>query len=74
MVCPNCRGNVSDKRNRCDRCGQDLTLYKKIYRVSNMYYNLGLEKAKVRDLSGAITALRKSLELNKTNTDARNLL
>jgi len=39
-----------------------------------MYYNLGLEKAKVRDLSGAITALRKSLELNKTNTDARNLL
>jgi len=39
-----------------------------------MYYNLGLEKAKVRDLSGAVIALRKSLELNKKNTYARNLL
>ncbi|HPU63471.1 MAG TPA: hypothetical protein PK304_04895 [Mobilitalea sp.] len=74
MVCPNCQGKVSEKRNRCDRCGQDLTLYKKIFRASNMYYNLGLEKAKVRDLSGAVIALRKSLELNKKNTYARNLL
>lgn len=74
MVCPNCQCNVSDKRNRCDRCGQDLTLYKKIYRASNMYYNLGLEKARVRDLSGAISALKKSLEFNKKNSDARNLL
>ena len=74
MVCPNCQSNVSDKRNRCERCGHDLTIYKKIYRVSNLYYNIGLEKAKVRDLSGAITALRKSLELNKRNTNARNLL
>jgi len=74
MVCPNCQSNVSDKKNRCERCGQDLTLYRKIYRASNMYYNIGLEKAKVRDLSGAIIALRKSLELNKKNTNARNLL
>lgn len=74
MVCPNCRSNVSDKRIRCDRCGQDLEIYKKVYRVSNMYYNQGLAKARVRDLSGAIIALRKSLELNKLNTNARNLL
>lgn len=74
MVCPNCRSNISDKRVRCDRCGQDLTLYKKIYKSSNMYYNNGLARAKVRDLSGAIVALRKSLELNKANIDARNLL
>ncbi len=74
MICPNCQSNVSDKRKRCDRCGADLTLSRKIFRASNQYYNLGLSKAKVRDLSGAIVALRKSLEMNKANTDARNLL
>ncbi|TAH68000.1 MAG: tetratricopeptide repeat protein [Anaerolineaceae bacterium] len=74
MVCPNCQSNISDKRIRCDRCGQDLILYKKIFRASNMYYNNGLTRAKVRDLSGAIVALKKSLELNKANTNARNLL
>lgn len=74
MICPNCGSNISDKRKRCERCGTDLMIYKKIYRVSNLYYNSGLAKAKVRDLSGAVVALRKSLELNKTNANARNLL
>ena len=74
MVCPNCKSNISDKRIRCDRCGHDLVLYKKIYKASNMYYNNGLTRAKIRDLSGAVVALRKSLELNKSNTNARNLL
>lgn len=31
-------------------------------------------KAKVRDLSGAVTSLSQSLKYNKRNTDARNLL
>jgi tetratricopeptide (TPR) repeat protein len=74
MICPNCGSNMSDKRKRCERCGTDLTLYKKIILASNQYYNNGLARAKVRDLSGAIIALRNSLELNKTNTNARNLL
>lgn len=74
MVCPNCGSNISDKRKRCDRCGTDLELYKKIIRTSNLYYNNGLARAKVRDLSGAEIALRKSLELNKSHIDARNLL
>jgi len=74
MICPNCGSNVSDKRKRCERCGTDLLIFKKIYRASNLFYNNGLAKAKVRDLSGAAVALRKSLELNKANTNARNLL
>lgn len=74
MNCPNCGSNMSEKRKRCDRCGEDLTLYKKILRASNLYYNNGLAQAKVRDLSGAIISLRYSLELNKMNTNARNLL
>lgn len=62
------------KRNRCDRCGEDLTTYKKLIMLSNRYYNEGLEKAKVRDLSGAVLVLKQSLEINKRNTNARNLL
>lgn len=74
MICPACGNVVTTKRNRCDRCGEDLLIYKKMYLLSNHYYNEGLEKAKVRDLTGAILVLRKSLELNKKNTQARNLL
>lgn len=48
--------------------------YNKIIRLSNTLYNLGLEKAKVRDLSGAAECLRKSLRFYKANTQARNLL
>jgi tetratricopeptide (TPR) repeat protein len=65
---------MSDKRKRCERCGTDLTIYQRVLRISNLYYNNGLARAKVRDLSGAVIALRKSLDLNKTNTNARNLL
>ena len=43
-------------------------------KLSNAYYNEGLEKAKIRDLSGAVLALRESLKINKKNTNARNLL
>lgn len=74
MICPNCGSNMSDKKKRCERCGTDMTIYRKIYRASNQYYNNGLARAKVRDLSGAILSLKSSLELNKMNTNARNLL
>lgn len=39
-----------------------------------MLFNDGLEKAHVRDLSGAVTSLRRCLKLDKNNVDARNLL
>lgn len=42
--------------------------------IANSYYNLGLEKAKQRDLSGAAAALKRCLQFNKVHTDARNLL
>jgi len=74
MICPNCGSSMSDKKKRCERCGTDMTIYRRIYRASNQYYNNGLARAKVRDLSGAVTALKSSLELNKLNTSARNLL
>jgi len=52
----------------------DVALYKKIIYSSNHFYNEGLEKASVRDLSGAVTCLRQSLKFNKNNIEARNLL
>ena len=47
---------------------------KRNHQIANSYYNLGLEKAKQRDLSGAAADLKKSLQFNKFQTDARNLL
>ncbi len=58
----------------CPGCGADVTLQKRIGRISNLLYNQGLEKATVRDLSGAISCLKQSLKFNKENIDARNLL
>ncbi|MDD7402356.1 MAG: tetratricopeptide repeat protein [Butyribacter sp.] len=74
MNCPRCNAKVAFMKNQCDNCGQDLRDYRKIISLSNIYYNKGLEQAKVRDLSGAIRSLRQSLEFNKYNTNARNLL
>lgn len=47
---------------------------KKIIRQSNYWYNDGLQKAKIRDMSGAIVSLRRSLQYNRDNIMARNLL
>lgn len=51
-----------------------MDCYTKIIHISNMYYNDGLERARVRDLSGAAESLRKSLKYYKMNIQARNLL
>lgn len=47
---------------------------KKIVYQSNYWYNDGLRKAQIRDMSGAITSLRRSLQFNRENIAARNLL
>ncbi len=73
MFCYNCGCHLSE-HDFCTACGADVSLYKKILYVSNMYYNEGLEKAEVRDLTGAVTSLRQSLKFSKNNIDARNLL
>lgn len=47
---------------------------KKIIYQSNYWYNDGLKKAQIRDMSGAIASLRRSLQYNRENIAARNLL
>ncbi len=58
----------------CPNCGRDISVQRQAIVLSGIYYNQGLEKAQVRDLTGAILLLRRSLKFNKENIDARNLL
>lgn len=74
MRCPRCDARISDDVDICRFCGQDLEIIHHVRRISNAYYNIGLEKAGVRDLSGAILVLKKSLQYDKYNKNARNLL
>ena len=73
MICYKCGCPLSEK-DFCTGCGADVGTYKKLIYLSNTYYNEGLERAKVRDLTGAKEKLRQCLKVNKTNTQARNLL
>lgn len=73
MLCYNCGCRLSE-HDFCTACGAEVGLYKKVMFLSNRFYNDGLEKAQIRDLTGAINSLRQSLKLNKNNIKARNLL
>ncbi len=73
MYCFNC-GCLLSEKDFCTGCGADVVLYKKIMYAANRFYNDALDKAKVRDLSGAVLSLRQCLKLNKYHIDARNLL
>lgn len=73
MNCFHC-GNRLGKGDICLTCGQDVRLFKKIVAASWRYYDEGLKKARMRNLSGAIEDLKNSLLLYKKNTEARNLL
>lgn len=73
MRCYRCNSVLSDS-DICESCGTDVIIYKKIVKMSNNYYNMGLAKARVRDLSGAADLLRRSVRIDKNNINARNLL
>ena len=73
MKCYNCGCDLTG-HDYCTGCGADVSLYKKIIYIYNRFYNDGLEKANVRDLTGAISSLRQSLKFDKYNVEARNLL
>ena len=73
MLCYQC-GSTLGAGKFCLRCGADVQQYRKIARLANRYYNEGLARAKVRDLSGAAEALHHCLSIDKRNIPARNLL
>jgi len=73
MFCYRCESNAGHLEV-CPVCGANLFYVQKARKLSNAYYNEALEKASVRNLSGAIVCLKTSLKFNKYNIDARNLL
>ncbi len=73
MKCNRC-GTELNKGDICPGCGANVRTYRRLVSLSNVYYNDGLERAGVRDLTGATEALKQSLKLDKNNIDARNLL
>lgn len=73
MNCIVCHAQLTAS-DYCPKCGCNVKALKKVYALSGLYYNQGLEKAQIRDLSGAITCLKRSLKMNKLNIQARNLL
>ncbi len=73
MKCNKCGAALTDS-NFCNNCGSNVKIYKKLISTSNALYNRGLERAKVRDLTGAKEDLKNSLKVYKKNIPARNLL
>lgn len=73
MQCFMC-GTHAGNEDVCPKCGANILLYRQILYFSEQFYNQGLDKAKVRDLSGAEEALKRSLSYSKYNIPARNLL
>ena len=53
MRCYKCGSFLTDG-DTCPQCGENVRIYKKTARVSDAYYNAGLYKARVRDLTGAV--------------------
>lgn len=73
MICPICNSN-SENKNRCSKCGSDLTMYAKLADISKVLYNKGLYAAKSNELTHAEQFLGKSILFDKNNLDARNVL
>ena len=75
MNCMNCGAFLTDMDlDYCPNCGYNVLIQKKVDYLSKIFYNQGLEKASIRDLSGAIACLKQSLMDDKRNIRARNLL
>ena len=66
MNCMNCGAFLTDPDlDYCPNCGYNVLIQKKVDYLSKSLYNQGLEKASIRDLSGAIACLKQSLIYDK---------
>lgn len=73
MKCYYCGARLN-RTNTCPSCRRNVYVWKRAKFVSNFLYNDGLELAKRRDFTGAQESLVTSLQYDKRNTSARNLL
>ncbi|MBN2222961.1 MAG: tetratricopeptide repeat protein [Vallitaleaceae bacterium] len=72
-LCPICKSELNEKEY-CSKCKMTISIYKKFKESSKLFYNQGLQRAKARDLSGAVEVLNRCIEYDKQNMDGRNLL
>ncbi len=73
MQCPNCGCELTDKI-KCEKCGINIEIYMKSKGTSIKLYIKGLEQANNKNLSSAVELLNKSLNFDKKNHYARNVL
>lgn len=73
LNCKRCGGTIL-VTGYCSQCGLKSEYVNKALNTSKYYYNIGLDKARVRDMTGAKEALQNALKYDKMNIDARNLL
>ena len=66
MNCVNCGAFLTDTDlDYCPNCGYNVLIQKKVDYLSKSLYNQGLEKASIRDLSGAIACLKTEPDLRQ---------
>lgn len=75
MCCPNCKAqNANTTGYICKSCNIDMIAFTKSMRVSKILYNKGIAKANQGELTIACDILTQSIQFNKNNHLARNLL
>jgi hypothetical protein len=74
MICPYCNTVNLDERENCYYCDKDLSMLRLIVNKAKHHYNLAVEHAERSRFYEAIVELQNSLDLNKSNINARVLL
>ena len=67
-------GEPVSQNGYCTACRLNQDFLRKAFNTSKYHYNIALDKARSRDLSGAVDSLKMSLRYNKMNVNSRNLL
>ncbi|HBY19794.1 MAG: hypothetical protein A2Y24_01010 [Clostridiales bacterium GWE2_32_10] len=73
MNCNACEYELGNKKI-CPNCGYDVEIYEKAKKISATFYNKGLNLLKNGCISQGVKLLEKSVDFDKTNIVARNLL
>ena len=66
-------GEPVSQNGYCTACRLNQGFLRKAFNTSEYHYNVALDRARSRDLSGAIDSLKMSLRYNKMNIRSRNL-
>ena len=64
--CRSCGAPVSTN-GYCTKCHLPDEFLQKAYNTSGYHYNIALDKARMRDITGAIESLKTALRYNKKN-------